>query len=161
MRKTFLVALAGLAIGAGIAVPTAASANSEERQNRRCAQEFHAAVVEDNEAYNSRDEARYERILNPRMIFWADGVATYGRDPIMANARAAFAVPGWVWLYEIKSETVYGCDSGIAVLEAHVNYPETGKDIHYEVTMGLVKEHGRWSVAIDNVHRVSPPAPPA
>ena len=161
MRKTFLLALAGLAAsavaGAGIAVPTAASADSEEQRNRRCAREFHAAVVEDNEAYNSRDAARYERILNPRMIFWADGVATYGRDTIMANAEAAFAVPGWVWLYDIKSETVYGCDSGIAVLEAHVNYPETGKDIHYEVTMGLVKEHGRWSVAIDNVHRVSPP----
>jgi hypothetical protein len=158
MRKTILVALAGLAVGVGVVAPTAAAANSEERQNRRCAQEFHAAVVEDNEAYNSRDAERYERILNPRMIFWADGVATYGRDTIMANAREAFAVPGWVWLYEIKSETVYGCDSGIAVLEAHVNYPETGKDIHYEVTMGLVKERGRWSVAIDNVHRVTPPA---
>jgi hypothetical protein len=157
MRKTSLIALAGLVIGVAVAVPTAASAGSEERHNRRCAQELHAAVVEDNEAYNSRDAARYERILNPRMIFWADGVATYGRDAIMDDARAAFAVPGWVWLYQIKSETVYGCDSGIAVLEAHVNYPETGKDIHYEVTMGLVKEHGRWSVAIDNVHRVSPP----
>jgi hypothetical protein len=31
---------------------------------------------------------RYGRILNPRMIFWYDGVATYGRDAIMATARA-------------------------------------------------------------------------
>lgn len=162
MRKPILAALAGLAVAAAaLTVPTAASASNTDRQHRRCAQEFHAAVVEDNEAYNSRDAARYERILNPRMIFWYDGVATYGRDAIMADARAAFAIPGWVWLYEIKTETVYGCDSGIAVLEAHSHYPETGRDIHFEVTMGLVKEHGRWTVAIDNVHRVSPPAAPA
>lgn len=53
MRKTFLLARAGLAVaGIGFAVPTAASADSEEQRNRRCAREFHAAVVEDNEAYN-------------------------------------------------------------------------------------------------------------
>ncbi|GAA0905532.1 hypothetical protein Vau01_116340 [Virgisporangium aurantiacum] len=99
---------------------------------------------------------RYERILNPRMIFWYDGVATYGRDAIMATARANFAVPNWVWTYSILSETVYGCESGIAVVEAHNINTVTGVDREFAVTMGMVREHGRWTVAIDNVHLMPP-----
>jgi hypothetical protein len=156
MRKAYLAVLAtGALIAAGIAAPSAASADTERRQHQRCAREFHAAVVEDNEAYNSRDAARYEAILNPRMIFWRDGNATYGRDAIMANARADFAVPGWVWTYTILSETVYGCSSGIAVAEAHSINAGAGTDVHFVFTMGLVRERGKWTVAIDNVHRVS------
>ena len=155
MRKAYFAVLAtGALIAAGIGVPSMASANTESRHNQRCAAEFHAAVVEDNEAYNSRDAARYEAILNPRMIFWYDGNATYGRDAIMANARSDFAVPGWVWTYTILSETVYGCSSGIAVAEAHSINAAAGTDIHFAFTMGLVREHGKWTVAIDNVHRL-------
>src|SRR5687768_4245670 len=101
MRRKSMIAIAGLTLAAGLAVPSAsAMASDDQRQtNRRCAAEFHAAVVEDNEAYNSRDAERYEAILNPRMIFWYDGAVTYGRDAIMAQARLDFAVPGWVWTY--------------------------------------------------------------
>ena len=152
MRKAYFAALAtGALIATGVAVPSIALANTGSRQ---CAAEFHAAVVEDNAAYNSRDAARYEAILNPRMIFWYDGNATYGRDAIMANARRDFAVPGWVWTATILSETVHNCSSGIAVAEAHSVNASKGTDVHFAFTMGLVREHGKWTVAIDNVHRL-------
>src|SRR5215216_4134251 len=103
MRRKPLIALAGLALAVGIGVPSVALAtdgtDADGRQQHRCAEEFDAAVHEDNNAYNARDAQRYEAILNPRMIFWYDGNATYGRDAIMANARSDFAVPGWVWTY--------------------------------------------------------------
>jgi len=89
------------------------------------------------------------------MIFWQDGVATYGRDAIMATARQAFATPNWSWLYEIESETVHGCDSGIAVATARFVRPSTNTDAHFAFTMYLVREHGKWTVAADNVHLVS------
>jgi hypothetical protein len=109
-------------------------------------------VHEDNNAYNARDIERYKAILNPRMLFWYDGGVTTGRDAILANAARNFAVPGWTWTYTIQSETVYGCTSGIAVLDTHNINPGLGTDHHYAVTMTLVREHGTWSVAIDNVH---------
>ncbi len=154
MRKRYVAALAGLAlaVGTGVAAPAVASASTESRQLRHCQQEFHAAVREDNEAYNAKDAARYEAILNPRMIFWQDGTATYGRDAIMVSARAAFARPGWTWTYTIQSETVYGCSSGIAVADAHYIRPADNVDAHFAFTQTLVREHGRWTVAIDNVH---------
>jgi SnoaL-like domain len=144
--------LAAAVLAAGIAVPSAASAASAHGRQQQCAAEFDAAVHEDNNAYNARDIDRYTAILNPRMIFWYDGNVTYGRDAIIATAAANFAVPGWVWTYEIKSETVYGCHSGIAVLDTHTRYPDTGVDHHFAVTMQLVREDGGWTVAIDNVH---------
>jgi hypothetical protein len=153
MVKRKLAALAGVALAVAIGVPSAASAAStNHRQQQRCAAAFDAAVHEDNNAYNARDIDRYTAILNPRMIFWYDGATTYGRDAIIATARQSFAVPGWIWTYNIESETVYRCDSGIAVLQAHAFYPDTGVDHHYAVTMQLVREHGKWTVAIDNVH---------
>jgi hypothetical protein len=154
MSKKYLAVLAGLALASVIAVPAsaAAAAASGGSEQRHCAAEFDAAVHEDNDAYAARDAARYEAILNPRMIFWYDGSVTYGRDAIMATARANFAVPGWIWTYSIASETVYDCHSGIAVLEAHTIKPGQNYDHHFAVTMTLVREHGKWSVAIDNVH---------
>jgi hypothetical protein len=155
MRKKRLAVLASVVLAAGLAVPGTASASaptSPDNGNRHCQAGFDAAVHEDNNAYNARDVARYTAILNPRMIFWFDGVATYGRDPIIATAKQSFAVPGWIWTYDILSETVYGCDSGIAVLDTHVVYPAHERpDKHYAVTMTLVREHGKWSVAIDNL----------
>ena len=101
MRRRYLgrgsAALAALAlIGTVVAAAPAAASGGGHDSNRHRAAAFHAAVVEDNEAYNAKDAARYEAILNPRMIFWQDGVTTYGRDGIMANARAAFATPNWM-----------------------------------------------------------------
>ena len=152
MLKRKLAIVAGLVLAAGLAVPSAASAVSADGRYQRCAAAFDAAVHEDNNAYNARDIDRYTAILNPRMIFWFDGAVTYGRDAIIANAASAFAVPGWVWTYDIQSETVYGCESGIAVLEAHTTFADTGVDHHFAVTMQLVREHDDWTVAIDNVH---------
>jgi hypothetical protein len=157
MRRRYVAALATLALTGAVATaaPATASAGNDHDQNRRCAAGFHAAVVEDNEAYNAKDAARYEAILNPRMIFWQDGVATYGRDAIMATARQAFATPNWSWLWEIESETVHGCDSGLAVATARFVRPSTNTDAHFAFTMYLVREHGKWTVAADNVHLVS------
>jgi hypothetical protein len=167
MRRRYVAALAMLALTGALAtaaaVPATASgstahpsgAASGDDTNRHCAAGFHAAVVEDNEAYNAKDAARYEAILNPRMIFWQDGITTYGRDAIMATARQAFATPNWSWLYQIESETVHGCDSGIAVATARFVRPSTNTDAHFAFTMYLVREHGKWTVAADNVHRVS------
>lgn len=42
-------------------------------------------------------------------------VAALAGDAIIATARANFAIPGWTWTYEIESETLHGCDSGLAV----------------------------------------------
>jgi hypothetical protein len=163
MRTRLVAGCAAVALATAVAVPTAASASdarARHAQEKRCATEFHAAVVEDNEAYNAKDAARYEAILNPRMIFWQDGNVTYGREAIMATARQSFAVPGWRWTYDILSETVYGCSSGIAVADMHIILAD-GTDRRFAVSMGLVREHGRWSVAIDNVHLVSSTPPPA
>jgi Domain of unknown function (DUF4440) len=161
MRRRYLIrsaaALSTLALAGAVtaAVPATASAGTDRGTNRHCAAGFHAAVVEDNEAYNAKDADRYEAILNPRMIFWQDGVTTYGRDAIMANALRAFATPNWSWLYEIESETVHGCESGIAVATARFVRPSTNTDAHFAFTMYLVREHGKWTVAADNVHLVS------
>ena len=77
MRRRYVAALAALALTGSVAAATPAAASGHD-SNRHCAAGFHAAVVEDNEAYNAKDAARYEAILNPRMIFWQDGVTTYG-----------------------------------------------------------------------------------
>ena len=162
MRRRYMgrctAALAALALTGTVvaASPAAASGSGHGNDsNRHCAAGFHAAVVEDNEAYNAKDAERYEAILNPRMIFWQDGVTTYGRDAIMANARAAFATPNWSWIWEIESETVHGCSSGIAVASARFVRPSTNTDAHFVFTMYLVREHGKWTVAADNVHLAS------
>jgi hypothetical protein len=50
MRKRYVAALAGLALLGTAAAPSVASAASGQEKQRHCAEEFHAAVVEDNEA---------------------------------------------------------------------------------------------------------------
>ena len=155
MRTRFVAVLAGLTLaGTALVTPSVASASTSDG-NKHCARDFHAAVVEDNEAFNAHDAARYEAILNPRMIFWQDGVTTYGRDAVLATARANFAIPGWTWTYEIESETLHGCDSGLAVAGARFLFPERGTDAKFVFTMYLVREHGKWTVAADNVHSVT------
>jgi hypothetical protein len=148
MRSRYVAVLAGLALaaGTGVVAPAVASAGTDHRQLRQCQREFDAAVHEDNDAYNAKDAARYEAILNPRMIFWNDGTATYGRDPIMATARASFAVPGWSWTYSIESETVYGCPSGIAVarpLHPARRQHRPGVRVHPDAGPRARQVHGR------------------
>jgi hypothetical protein len=50
---------------------------------------------------------------------------------------------------------VHGCDSGIAVASARFVRPSTNTDAHFVFTMYLVREHGKWTVAADNVHLAS------
>ena len=164
MRKTYAAAFAGLALTAAVAVPTAASAapagTADRDGNRHCAAGMHAAVVEDNVAYATKDAARYRAVLNPDMITDADGVTTYGREAIMAQAEANFAVPGWRWLWTVESETLFSCDSGVAILDAHVIRAD-GTDRHFSATMTMVRERGRWTVGMDTVHLISQTPPPA
>jgi hypothetical protein len=159
MRKQQLVALAAVAVAVGIAVPASASASAGpsatshgHHHGSPCAAGMHAAVVEDNAAYNARDARRYEAVLNPRMLFEQDGSVVYGRDAVMATARESFKVPGWVWTTKILTETVYGCDAGVAVVDAHSVNASAGTDKHIAVTMTMVREHGKWTVAMDTVH---------
>jgi hypothetical protein len=157
MRRRYLArsiaALAALALTGAVAA--AAPATASDDTNEHCAAGFHAAVVEDNEAYNAKDAARYEAILNPRMIFWQDGVTTYGRDAIMATARPGVRdtqlvvalrdrVRDGTWL-RLRHRGRLGS------LRAAV----TNTDAFFVFTMYLVREHGKWTVAADNVHRAS------
>jgi hypothetical protein len=94
MRKRYAVAVGAAAVVMGItaiAVPTVASASSRHHGQNGCAAGMHAAVVEDNAAYNARDPERYEAALNPKMIFFYDGAVTYGRDG--SDVRPGAAVP--------------------------------------------------------------------
>jgi len=52
----------------------------------------------------------------------------------------------------VLSRTVYGCHSGIAIADAHTRYPDLDK--HWSVTMTMVREHGKWTVAMDTVDRL-------
>ncbi|TDP91843.1 nuclear transport factor 2 family protein [Labedaea rhizosphaerae] len=162
MRKKHAVAAGVAAVAmsaagiAAVAVPTVASASaSASSHHDRCAAGMHAAVLEDNAAYNARDPQRYEAVLNPKMLFFYDGNVTYGRDAIMANARKDFTVPGWVWKTTILSETVFaGCEGGVAVVDAHSVNASAGTDVHFAVAMTMVNEHGKWTVGMDTVHRL-------
>jgi hypothetical protein len=163
MRTKYVAALAGLALAGGVAVPTTATASTAGRHDahRHCAATLHAAVVEDNQAYATRDAARYEAALNPQVISVVDGNATYGRDAVMAAARAAFATPGWTWTSTIKSETLFTCHSGAAVIEIRVDRVD-GSGLTASATMMMVREHGKWTTAMDTVHVLSrtPPTQP-
>jgi len=156
LRTKCAAALAGLALVGGAAVPTAASASTGDQPggNRDCAAALHAAVVEDNTAYATKDAARYEAALNPQVISVVDGNATYGRDAVMAAARAAFATPGWTWSSTIKSETLFTCHSGAALIEIRVDRVD-GSSVTASATMTMVRDHGNWTTAMDTVHVLS------
>jgi uncharacterized protein DUF4440 len=160
MRKKHAVAVGVAAAAMGItaiAVPTVASATGQQGQHHghSCAAGMHAAVVEDNAAYAARDARRYEKVLNPKMLFFYDGAVTYGRDAIMANARKDFTVPGWVWNTTILTETVFpDCAGGVAVVDAHSVNAGAGTDVHFAVAMTMVNDHGKWTVGMDTVHRL-------
>jgi hypothetical protein len=158
MRNRHLLA-AGLVLAAQALIPAGASGETtdlehpDRLQRKQCVAEFDAAIKEDNDAYEARDPERYEAILNPKVIFKGpDGSVIQGRDQVMEGARAAFAVPGWHWRLTVLSRTVYGCHSGIAIADAHTTYPDLDK--HWSVTMTMVREKGKWTVAMDTVDRL-------
>jgi hypothetical protein len=163
LRKKYVAALAGLALVGGVAGSTAAAASTADRQdtNQHCAAALHAAVVEDNQAYATRDAARYEAALNPQVISVAEGNATYGRDAVLAAARAAFATPGWTWTSTIKSETLFNCDTGAAVIEIRVDRVD-GSGLTASATMMMVRYRDKFTTAMDTVHVLSrtPPTQP-
>jgi ketosteroid isomerase-like protein len=158
MRNRYLLA-AGLVLAAQAVLPASASGDTadpesaDQLRRRQCVAEFDAAVKEDNDAFEARDPERYEAILHPDIIFKnPDGSVIQGRDEVMEGARDAFAVPGWHWSATVLSRTVYGCHSGIAIVDAHTTYPDLDK--HWSVTMTLVREKGKWLVAMDTVDRL-------
>lgn len=161
MRHRYVLA-AGLVLAAQAVLPATAHGdtmdleNSAERERNRCVAGFDAAVKEDNDAYEARDPERYEAILHPDLIFKGpDGSVVQGRDEHMVNAHAAWAVPGWHWTTTVLSRTVYGCHSGIAIVDARTTYPDQPElDKHWSVTMTLVRERGKWLVAMDTVDRL-------
>jgi hypothetical protein len=117
-------------------------------QAARCARRMHDAVVQDNVSYNARDEDAYVAVIHPDIIFHVAGTTTYGIDAHMEAVRAAWANPEpWEWQWEILSETMFGCHTGIAVLDIHIVYPNRIRQ--FSVTMTMVKERGRWLVAMD------------
>lgn len=135
--------------GAGVATASAATTQGGEK----CAAAMHEAVLEDNAAFEARDAERYEAVLHPDVVVVRDNNVTYGRDAVMAGAIAFFAVPGWHWYTDVVSETMYGCKTGVAVLDVH--QVDATNDYHARVTMTMVKYHGDWVVALDTVHVLS------
>ncbi|MGI8696677.1 MAG: hypothetical protein ACR2JQ_08510 [Mycobacteriales bacterium] len=118
-----------------------------------CAETMYRAVIEDNSAYDARSYPRYKAILNPRVMFNNAGSIIQGRPAILDGARAAWAVPGWHWTYQVLSETLFNCTSGIAVVDAHTVYPDLDK--HWSVTMMMAFKNGKWTVAMDTVNLIS------
>ena len=134
------------------ASPAAAPAPSSA-QAARCAQAMHEAVVQDNVAYNARDEEAYLEVIHPDIIFHVAGTTTYGVDAHMESVRAAWANPEpWEWQWEILSETMFGCHTGIAVVDIHLVYPNRIRQ--FSVTMTMVKDRGQWQVAMDTAYFV-------
>jgi SnoaL-like domain len=131
----------------------AAALVSSTVQAARCAQAMHDAVVQDNVSYNARDEEAYMEVIHPDIIFHVAGTTTYGIDAHMESVRAAWANPEpWEWQWEILSETMFGCHTGIAVVDIHIVYPNRIRQ--FSVTMTMVKERGRWQVAMDTAYFV-------
>jgi hypothetical protein len=128
--------------------PVASSAHAP-----RCATAMHEAVVQDNVAYNARDEEAYLEVIHPDIIFHVADTTTYGVDAHMQSVRAAWANPEpWEWKWEILSETMFGCHTGIAVVDIHLVYPNRIRQ--FSVTMTMVKDRGRWQVAMDTAYFV-------
>ena len=154
MSRRKLAALAAAAATLTLIPPVITEASDaaapvhNNSQARRCAREMHEAVVQDNVSYNARDEEAYVEVIHPDIIFHVAGTTTYGIDAHMEAVRAAWAdSEPWEWQWEILSETMFGCHSGIAVLDIHIIYPNRIRQ--FSVTMTMVKERGRWLVAMD------------
>jgi hypothetical protein len=157
MPRKKIIALLALALGVGVAVPTTvASASAGQREDHNCARSFDAAVHEDMDAFNARDVDRYTRILHPRVIGVTNGKVTAGRDAVLADAKRMFAVKTWRFPYTIRTSELYGCDSGVTVVDANWLDATQGLDLKITIDMTLVREHGRWQVVTDASTQVSP-----
>lgn len=145
-------ALPTTASGSAASAPSVAAADSAG-QHKGCLAQMRAAVLEDNAAFDARDANRYRKVLSPDLITDRDGVVTYGRQPAMDSAIAFFKVPGWRWNTTITSATVYGCSTGVAIVDAH--QVDAQWDYHAHVAMTMTKDKGKWVVAMDYVHLLS------
>lgn len=177
MKHRILVGIAGTVLAAVIAVspaaadplvahpsapaPTVTAApgvggvlNSGDWLHQFCLRTMKRAVEEDNAAFEARDADRYRAILNPDLVVDRDGTVTYGRAKAMESAIAFFAVPGWHWKTTILSATVYGCSTGVAIVDAH-QFGPGAFDYHAHVAMTMTSSTGRWTVAMDYVHLIS------
>ena len=105
--------------------PAAAAPVHSSVQAARVRAAMHEAVVQDNVSYNARDEEAYMEVIHPDIIFHVAGTTTYGIDAHMESVRAAWANPEpWEWQWEILSETMFGCHTGIAVARHPHRLPE-------------------------------------
>lgn len=160
MPRKKIIALVALALGIGVTVPTAvASASSghhEDHEDHSCARSFDAAVHEDMDAFNARDVARYTRILHPRVIGVTNGTVTVGRDAVLADAKRMFAVKTWRFPYTIRHSELFGCDSGVTIVDANWLDETQGLDLKITIDMTLVRDHGRWQVVTDASTQTSP-----
>lgn len=145
-------ALPTTATGSVATAPSVASADSAGKHDG-CLKQMRQAVLEDNAAFDARDANRYRKVLNPDLITDRDGVVTYGRQPAMDSAIAFFKVPGWRWNTTITSATVYGCSTGVAIVDAH--QVDAQWDYHAHVAMTMTRATGKWTVAMDYVHLLS------
>lgn len=157
MSRRRLAALAAVTAALTLTPPAVAEASpaaapvASSVQAARCAQAMHEAVVQDNVAYNARDEEAYLEVIHPDIIFHVAGTTTYGVDAHMEAVRAAWANPEpWEWQWEILSETMFGCRTGIAVLDIQIVYPNRVRQ--FSVTMTMVRDRGRWQVAMDTAY---------
>jgi Domain of unknown function (DUF4440) len=155
MSRRRLAALAAatatLTLISPVVTDAAPAASSTGSRSVACAQAMHDAVVQDNTAYNARDEEAYVAVIHPDIIFHVAGTTTYGIDAHMESVHAAWANPEpWQWQWEIQSETMFGCHTGIAVVDIHIVYPNRIRQ--FSVTMTMVKAQGRWMVAMDTAY---------
>lgn len=160
MPRKKIIALVALALGLGVTVPAAAASaapnGSNHHEDHSCARSFDAAVHEDMDAFNARDVARYTRILHPRVIGVTNGVVTAGRDAVIADAKKMFAVKTWRFPYTIRQSELFGCDSGVTIVDANWLDETQGLDLKITIDMTLVRDHGRWQVVTDASTQVSP-----
>lgn len=141
---------AGSAATSADSTPAAATSTDAQALHRSCLRQMRRAVEEDNAAFDARDARRYRAVLNPDLVVDRDGAVTYGRKVAMEKAIAFFKVPGWRWNTTILSATVYGCSTGVAIVDAH--QVDAQFDYHAHVAMTMTKATGKWTVAMDYVH---------
>lgn len=155
MRKSWRAVTVGLIAATALIAPgsVTAAAALPESGPAACLAGVHAAVLQDNDSFEARDAERYAAVLHPDLVVDRGGRITYGKEAHLEGALAFFKVPGWHWRYTIIHEEVFGCSTGIALLDVH--QIDATKDYHAHVAMTLTRYHGKWVVAMDYVQLLS------
>lgn len=158
MRKVSAAVVIGAAVVAGIAVPTAASAQPKEDLNQCKAAVAHA-VWEDMDSYNKGDAARYANIIdeNDMVTIGYTGLVHSGYHTNVDPVLASFATPTQnraLWDYTVVETHAANCQSGYAVLDAYNYVPSVGVRTHFTLTLTVAKDDGQWKVVKDTITKV-------